>query len=315
MTTQLPPNDPDTNDGLPGEDELSALYRQLPQSEPAPALDAAVLAAAAAALDSDQTESAITVERRQSARESGDWVHPKHELKTTSHRTAVTRHKAAPRWLIGLSSAATLVLAAGLAWHMRDMPETNPKPVAAIEDNGPPQAAAPLESNASGVAPQAPLLQADKQANHLPPAKLEAVKPVSPVQSEERSRDSVAAYARNEASAKQQQKSLENSQATRRAVLQKRAASAPRQAASAEGALMAPAPPAVMEISAPTAAPQNEPGTSVQASDTPEQELAKIQRLVQQQHDTEARQRLQTFMQAHPKWDLPPDLRDLLKQP
>jgi len=47
MTTPLPPQEPEK---LPGETELAALYRKLPQAEPGPALDQAVLRAAAQAL-------------------------------------------------------------------------------------------------------------------------------------------------------------------------------------------------------------------------------------------------------------------------
>ena len=63
---------------LPGEDELAALYRKLPDKQPSPALDAAVLRAAAEAI-----------------------------------RPATTRPRRA-RWPVALGTAATLVLAFGL---------------------------------------------------------------------------------------------------------------------------------------------------------------------------------------------------------
>ncbi|HEV2680036.1 MAG TPA: hypothetical protein VGV14_06025, partial [Rhodanobacter sp.] len=54
MTTQLPPQGPsEPDEKLPGEAELATLYRQLPRNEPSPALDAAVLRAAAQALAAD----------------------------------------------------------------------------------------------------------------------------------------------------------------------------------------------------------------------------------------------------------------------
>lgn len=87
MTTRLPPHD----DDLPGEAELKALYDRLPSHEPGAALDAAVLRAAAEAVARDAS--------------------PRH-----------TRR----RWPVALGTAATLMLAAGLAWHMRKLPADMP---------------------------------------------------------------------------------------------------------------------------------------------------------------------------------------------
>lgn len=88
MTTPLPPHH---DDDLPGEAELKALYDRLPSHEPGPALDAAVLRAAAEAVASDTPQ-------RHSRR----------------------------HWPVALGTAATLVLAAGLAWHMRKLPANTP---------------------------------------------------------------------------------------------------------------------------------------------------------------------------------------------
>ncbi len=100
MTTHLPPQEPiEPDTPLPGEAELSALYRQLPPSEPGPALDAAVLRAAAAAITSQASNGRIAPMRRSRGR-------------TTP-----------PRWLVGLATAATLVIVAGVAWQMRGMPQ------------------------------------------------------------------------------------------------------------------------------------------------------------------------------------------------
>jgi len=108
MTTHQPPPDPDRIDEpLPGEAELAALYRQLPASEPGPELDAAVLRAAAEAL----RDSALPFERRGNPRQSGDRVHP---------QPAARRRR--QRWLFSLSSAATVVLAAGIAWQVHRQP-------------------------------------------------------------------------------------------------------------------------------------------------------------------------------------------------
>lgn len=73
------------------ESELARLYRRLPQSEPDAKLDAAVLALARAAVEPQRVNAL---------------------------RHAKDRHRR-PLWLVGLSSAAGLVLAAGLAWQMR----------------------------------------------------------------------------------------------------------------------------------------------------------------------------------------------------
>ena len=55
--------------------------------------------------------------------------------------------------------------------------------------------------------------------------------------------------------------------------------------------------------------------TTVDASDTPAQELDKIQQLFMQGHDDEAHQRLRDFRQAHPRWPLPPALQAQLPKP
>jgi hypothetical protein len=100
MTTPLPP-DPMHNDELPGEAELKASYARLPQAEPDPALDAAIRRAAAQAV----RENASPARR--------------------------------PRWPIALGTAATLVLAAGLAWRMREAPAPSaaaPSPAVLADD-------------------------------------------------------------------------------------------------------------------------------------------------------------------------------------
>ncbi|MEW5836092.1 MAG: hypothetical protein AB1832_13610, partial [Pseudomonadota bacterium] len=88
MTTPLPP-DPTHDDDLPDDAGLKALYGRLPTAEPSPALDAAIRQAAARAVQGGQPT--VHARRRR-------------------------------RWPIALGSAATIMLAAGLAWHMREMP-------------------------------------------------------------------------------------------------------------------------------------------------------------------------------------------------
>ncbi|MGN6480003.1 MAG: hypothetical protein ACTHLF_07540, partial [Luteibacter sp.] len=77
---------PPSDDELPDERELAALYARLPKTEPDAALDAAVLAAATRGLP---------VRRR-------------------------------PRWPVALGSAAVLVLAVGVGWHMKQTPIRDP---------------------------------------------------------------------------------------------------------------------------------------------------------------------------------------------
>jgi hypothetical protein len=78
MTQTTPPP---SDDDLPDERELAALYARLPKVEPDASLDAAVLAAA----------------------------------------TRATPVRRRPRWPVALASAAVLVLAVGVAWQVRDM--------------------------------------------------------------------------------------------------------------------------------------------------------------------------------------------------
>lgn len=147
MTTPLPPIDPTApDDQLPGEAELAAMYRQLPRSEPAPALDAAVLHAATQALAAGKHP--LAVERRRGPRERGDWVRPKGQPLPDLDAVGVAPRRRAPRWLLTLGSAASLVLVAGLAWHLRERPASAPAA---------PVSAAPTTSAAAdaGIAPAA----------------------------------------------------------------------------------------------------------------------------------------------------------------
>ncbi|HWU76793.1 MAG TPA: hypothetical protein VN043_09825 [Rhodanobacter sp.] len=338
MSTPLPPTDPPaTDDQLPGETELAALYRQLPQDEPGPALDAAVLKAAAQALD--RRSNPLAVERRRAPRERGDWVHPKFvpsgDIGSIGLDTGPRRR--VPRWVLALGSAASLVLVAGVAWHMRGMPAENkpssarqaaPAPPPVSEDAAiataksdapasPPEATKPaplravaapaaIDKNAGPAAAGAGL----QMGNMTPPAPLPPGMKV---------RSGTAPFALAERQSTAADASLRK--ATREAVMQKRAASAPRQPASGNAlttrlsatALQeaAPAPPAPPAASA----PDDDSTTAANPADTPTQELAKIRQLVQQQRSVEARQRLQAFHQAHPQWKLPAELRSLLQEP
>ena len=334
MTTSLPPTDPSApDDKLPGETELAALYRQLPLSEPGPALDAAVLRAAAQALEI--TDGQPQVEPREGPRESGDRIDPRPPF-TMASRTipsvdaaARRRRRRVPHWLVGLGSAASLVLVAGLAWHMREMPGPSPKYSATDGGTAAKQASVPASSsNPAEASPgersmlnssaqmQTPApMQPKGEAHLLPPAVLPGLKPVT------RGGSATAAKADILNSKLLGQDGAAAMNASGQAVSEKRAASVPQQPASADEAKVfstaAPvgkvAPPAP---SAPAASSRREDSpTAANPGDTPEQELAKIQQLVQQDRQAEARQRLQAFHRVHPQWNLPADLRGLLGKP
>lgn len=119
------------------ESELARLYRRLPQAEPDAKLDAAVLGLARAAVEPQRVNAL---------------------------RHAKSRHPR-PWWLVGLSSAAGVVLAAGIAWQMRHgldgHPAANMKPPSPSTQAGreviPISAIIPpIEAEATPAAPAAP---------------------------------------------------------------------------------------------------------------------------------------------------------------
>ncbi|HEX7381439.1 MAG TPA: hypothetical protein VF265_04710 [Nevskiaceae bacterium] len=151
MTTPLPPSKPHDDD-LPGEAELKALYGRLPPHEPGPALDAAVLRAAAQAV-------ATTTPRRRA------------------------------RWPVALGTAATLVLAAGLGWQMRELPVeapmTSPVPASAAAIETKASADRQAVPSAEAVAPSTQptdtqTLERDSTRRSAPAAKLIGAGTVSP---------------------------------------------------------------------------------------------------------------------------------------
>ena len=115
MTTSQPPNHPPDDAPLPGEEALRARYGQLPRSEPDAALDAAILRAAAQAIADEESPHARRYAHDVPA--AGD---PR-DAGPVAIRPA-PRLRKAPRWLVGLGTAATLLLAGSIAWRMRDVP-------------------------------------------------------------------------------------------------------------------------------------------------------------------------------------------------
>jgi len=327
MTAQLPPQGPqEPDEHLPGETELTALYRQLPQSEPSAALDAAVLHAAAQAVVAGEQP---VIERRRSSREPGNWVQPKpvsaegpklSDPSTASHG----RRKAGARWLIALSSAATLMLAAGLAWHMRGMPSTTSTPDAAsyrAAVNSPVEVAPPA-AVAAPPPPAAPAqLVTAQTADHL-------VEPVATLQQTPQMASAKTAMKRHHAiPAPPVEEVSETAAAAPRPVTEMTrvaqpaaesySSTAPVATASQAGRSEVAAAPMLMPSPvAPAPAIQAiEKPTAVNPSDTPAQELGKIQQLFTQGHDDAARQRLDAFHHAHPQWELPAELDAQLHKP
>jgi hypothetical protein len=312
MSTPTPPNDPPAaGEMLPGEAELAALYRRLPRREPGPALDAAVRHAAAQALGTHQGP--LHVERRKNLRESGDWVHPK-PLSAISARAipsvesaARTRHRHVPHWLVALGSAASLVLVAGLAWHMRSTPTATPlsAETAAPEQAAAARAAGEAADRALAAAPsaRAPTPEAAAKRKSMA-ANKQAVAPavVAEMAAPPPAPKPAPAAARMARARLQPQMTAASPALSPSAEAVRLEASAPAPAAP-------PAPPQA-DIAAQAAAPAA--ATSVA---TPADELARIEQLFAQGAEHEAQQRLLDFHRAHPQWPLPPELQAKLPRP
>lgn len=309
MTTPLPPHD----DDLPGEAELKALYARLPSHEPGPALDAAVLRAAAEAVASD-----------------------------ASHRH--TRR----RWPVALGTAATLVLAAGLAWHMRKLPADMPTAAPASA----PAAAAPARADIDAARmPRAAGQLADAAARRAEPAPMQARRSESarqsaPIANQATVAEDKRAYA--PPALKAQSRPAPSSAPTANGIAASKPATpvakapAPASAEQAdrvaplrEAASAAPAPPPPPAPPAPPAevmqaapAPQAESAPMAPPADAPAlmqnlravepgetmtpamaAELQAIRLLYAHGDTTAARARLDAFHREHPHAVLPPDLQ------
>jgi resuscitation-promoting factor RpfA len=314
MTTQLPPQNPrEPDEPLPGEAELAALYRQLPQSAPSPALDAAVLRAAAQALAPDEESPTVLRERRKAERERGDWVHPK-AVAPSAVASPTQGHRARKsRWLIALGSAATVVLAAGLVWRTREMVPATPTP-AAMDGATPAQAA----KNPAQPRTAAPAVATPPTESALPPPPEPAKQPPPkmmaaplPAPTAHTSRKAAADRSAERAS----DKARLIGGLHRAAPASMPAPATALQETSGNAVEAAPGATATMAAVPPAPAPSVDGITEPTASDTPAQELDKIQQLFKQGHTDEAQQRLAAFQHAHPQWDLPPELRAQLRKP
>jgi hypothetical protein len=312
MTTQLPPQGPrEPDEMLPGEAELAALYRQLPHSEPSPALDAAVLRAAAHALAPDEESPTVLRERRKAERERGDWVHPKPIASSATVSPSIGGSRR-PRWLIALGTAASLVLAAGLAWHMREPPPTTSTSVAA-------DSAAPAQAMKVAALPSAKTPAAAMQPTEAaPPPPSEAAKQPPLKRTFAQSRPEPAADTSRKAAADESTERASSKTGLTGNLRRTVPAAAPAppaalQEVSANAVEAAPETTATMAAAPP--APSVDGTTAATTGDTAAQELGKIRQLFKQGRDGEARQRLTAFQRAHPQWNLPPELRAQLRKP
>ncbi len=333
MTTPLPPTDPPApDDQLPGEAELAALYRHLPQSEPDPALDAAVLRAAAQALAA--SENPLAVERRGSPRERGDWVHPKDvPLRDIDSIGVPPRaRRRLPPWLLTLASAASLVLVAGLAWHMRSQPmagvqvsSANGESPASVSESAaavptpaqdrqagsvvgataakpatsPPQATPPTKvGNATMAARMAPPALI---AQMVRPGSRKSLAPSRTPSPDHDGKDRQLGTAADRATATTPPPPV--------AEVAAQAVFAPPPAPSALPAEAMPAP-ATM-----TSARVDEPSNAQKATAAQRRELDDIRKLFAGHHDAEAQRRLENFHRNYPQWELAEDLRVHLRKP
>jgi len=307
MNTHRPDDARSNDERLPGEDELGALYRKLPRKEPGPALDAAVLRAAAAAVRSGEPAAATLRPARRA------------------------------RWPVALGSAAILVLAAGLGWRMRDMPASTP-PVQAgavtVQETNAPAAAAPAAKpeaareiqadaqNAQNAPPPPPApppahIAADAvMAKRAAPAESTnlqeraAAVPAAPMAAPVAAAPAVADQA---APTVAEQVPTFAAKSAQRVIEQRR----PEPAAMANSNAGAESGVTATRAMAPLAAPAPPPpiDTARDEHDTPTQELDKIRRLLAADRRDEARQRLADFHRDRPDYPLPDDLRTQLLTP
>lgn len=279
-------------DDLLGEDggEMGNLYRRLPRYEPPRRLDRAVLSEAARAVHSGKPP------RRQ-------------------------------RWIVGVGSAAGLVLAAGIAWRIghdamrpADTEGSAPQvvPVQPISEparakhDSPAPAAAPAEADAArAIEPRAEGALDDRakdeiKSNERKARTARAPPPTMTRQAPKPAPPPAAAAAAPEAfpgapEQGERAQALEKSEAGN---------SASMQAGGAADKEAAPA--AARGLSSPTS-----PSGSVELRRdmqlAPQDWLSHIRLLRRQGRTQQASESLRLFARAHPDWTIPDDLRPLLK--
>lgn len=335
MTTSLPPIDPPApDDNLPGEAELTALYRQLPKSEPSPALDAAVLRAAEQALT--RGENPLAVERRRrSQRERGDWVRPKdvplRDIDSIGLAPRPSRRRP-PSWLLALGSAASLVLVAGVAWHMRSqstgITAASTANTASTASMSEPAVAMPTEASATSRQVEAVANAAGAKPPTFPRLATPPTKLAKPTMVARKAvpaaPDTRVRPASGRPLAQSHKPSPERDEAGNQ----------PATTADRAAVAMPPPPPPVAEVSAPStfAAPAppletlsapvsttptraEAPSDAQKATTAQLRELDGIRKLFADHRDEEAQRRLENFHRSYPRWELPEDLRAHLGKP
>lgn len=272
--------------------ELGALYRRLPRAEPPRRLDRSVLAEAARAV----------------------------------HGTRPRRQ----RWLVGFGSAAGLVLAAGVAWHVgqealrqQDHEATRGTPtyvpVQPIEAPARRHEAAPAETakRPADVAPPAAATPAPESA----PAEVRA-RAAKPTAAGDAPRPrsvpapAPAAPPPPPAAAPEPQPMLQNAPAPARGETEQReaagaAAVTDSVTATAAESKQADEAPQKRERATGTPALSSSAELRRDAQLAPELWLARIQQLLEQGRRQQAIESLQLFHRVHPDWQLPDELRAL----
>ncbi|HEX7815017.1 hypothetical protein [Dyella sp.] len=274
---------------LPGEDQLSALYRKLPHIEPPTALDTAV---------------------HRMARQ----IRPN------------TRQRF-PRWALIVGTAASLMLAAGIAWRVGQQPT------------------APVASSTIAPVASTPMPGAAETAKVMPPSPVPAV--VDPLAAPKPSTPGVIAQHQTSATTRRQSTlpppptaPIEETSNLMPMQAAKAPAPPPPPAPSAPPAPPAPptamdAPPATSDAARSSAVPatplsrqmdksqrmvesmpaQAPAAAAGNAGDWQAREWASVRDLLRQGRRDEARQRLANFHRDHPDAVLPDDLRRLLLEP
>lgn len=343
MNAQLPPRGPDAPDDLPDDADLKALYDRLSQNEPGPALDAAVLRAAAEAVAGSKASIAPAQRRR-------------------------------ARWPVAAGAAASVLLAAGLAWQMRTQPSANltaapdasvdatqdatatpradaPAPMQAAQANAMQESAA-LPSGEAAMHAEAVPPMAKKQTTESPRIAPKAISPTLPAPSP----SVLPAQPQKAMPMMRAMTSRIPAQSTRtlnEAVSGRVQAGAPAQDSPAITAAPAPrssdtqadfaplAPPPPAMAAAPPAPPappsplsplsppaagraleiEAAPSSGAALTATPverqqaAQALTAIRMLFADGKRPQAIKKLKAFQQAHPHWVLPADLHDELARP
>lgn len=279
--------------------EIGALYRRLPRAEPSPELDKAVLAHAASALRSAGRPPRASSRRR-------------------------------PRWLVGLGSAAGLVLAAGIAWQVgHDNRAQLPAPAAEQPAapvwipvqpmDAPSPSPAPAPSVADGVAEESAVAAAPPavepsrppaKAERAPSARLAAVsKPQAAESAPPPPPPPPAPSAAPTAPVAPMTESASADRAAETTALRERFAK-PSAADAAVESLSS-----TQMRSTKRAAGAPSPNSSAELRRDlqlpPEQWIARIQQLQKLGRRQQAIDSLRLFRRAHPDWQLPESLRAL----